>query len=1103
MKRSEHASIPLQVRLLLLLWCISATQSEDSPKEVQKGNDASTNRTILQISEPYRKNEPSLMSRIASWIFPFEDRNDLVPAAGGFGGQQYLPPPPHQGYPEKDCNPCNLEPWVPVVSHGSHKTVINFVPPSDFPSQVSGSLDSFQPPGSSYKAPVELYGPPPPQFKQKYPTTLDVGITDYMVPPPLQFKVPTQLYGTPPQQFAPPKQQYGPPQVYGPPTPEYGPPPPPPRPQYGPPPKPQYGSPPKPQYGPPPKPQYGPPPKPQYGPPPKPLYGPPPKPQYIPAPKPSYGPPKPQYGPPPKPQYGPPPKPQYGPPPQVQYGPPPPPPKPQYGPPRPSYGPPKSSYGPPPQINFATPPPVKYGPPPTLQYGPPPQPQPEYGAPQLPPSGFGLQKTFGHQDLSPPPLNQNQGIPTTHLQPVQGGHDIPAAQPAIEEHTSFGIPDLPSDSYGAPVTGDNLEYAANADALPLGSGDTNSEVLDRPIPLPNLSSRPVVPIYNSKDFKQDGFFSKISHRPVNDNGVEVQKSVNVADFVASIEHPINVVQSPIVELSVKEEVPEINNEYQEGTNNNYREDYKKSYNGQQTSNSNREQSIKDIIQHDGDQVKLSEHPIVVEDIHTAASDRVNRTVENSTSPVKRTNDKDLSIASLESNSIEPHKSSSAEIDINTEFIKKLLIEQGIVQNPISQVLEIQKVSQPPRNNSGSNTLTPPTIDYGKWEPSGNKNSIPTSMTPPPANLKSTWLHPVNSVKNTKPVQIIVPYIKNRNVNQYQQDWSLKNHPIVVPPQHREVYTTLVPMYTPPVSTEESVWSKFMEDFQLAETKKLQAAGFERSTTTGIYNIKDLFPNDKLPYEVISLQKNIDKWTHQMFSNNYKTGTYTTEPLPTSKTIPDEYFSSTRSPSFDHQSAESSKSEVVSQDDDIASNLIPESETTTTPTTTTTELATTTPASSQWNKARITMSPQTKEKVYVVTPQAYRLIAPTSTPATAWSMAPKIENGTVNNSTYETHKFTIRVEAPSKDAKSLKDTAVKVVYSEWPHIINRLQTTTPKPTSRHPLFGLMDVSAYTPPPNSTVQTFVGHSKVATVVTPSSISSNNTRSTSFTTNAMLQK
>ncbi|CAH2014927.1 unnamed protein product [Acanthoscelides obtectus] len=1052
---------PRKVGLLLLLWCISCSHSEDAPEKAQDKNNQSTNKTVLQKSEPYQKEEPSFMSRITSWIFPnaAEDRNDLVPAAGGFGGQQYLPPPPNHGYPDKDCNPCNLEPWVPIVSQGSHKTVINFVPPSDYPSQISSSLDSLQPPGGGYKLPAQLYGPPPPQFKPKQPVAVDLGIVDYMVPPPLKFGIPMQLYG-PPQAYGPPKPEYGPPKPqYGPPKPQYGTP----KPQYGPP-KPQYG-PPKPQYGPPPappKPQYGPPPKQQYGPPPRPQYGP-PQPHFEPATQLNYAPPKPQYGPPPELQYGPPPKPQYGPPPQPQYGPPPRPPKPQYGPPRPNYGPPKPSYGPPLQTNFAPPPPNDYGPPPRPQYGPPPQPQPDYGAP------------IGHNDLSPPPINHNVNIPTTHLQPVQGG-DIPPAQPEIEDHTSFGIPEWPSDSYGAPVTGDNLEYTGNADALPLGSGDTNSEVLDRPIALPNLSSRPVVPIYNSRDFKQGGFFSKISHRPDNDNGVEIQKSVNVADFVASIEHPINVVQSPIVEVSVKEERG-IDDEYQESTNTNIREDNKNSYNGGPPVNGlseNRGENIKDIIQQKGDQVKLSEHPIVVDDIHTAASDRVNRTVENSTTPVKRTNEKYLAVASLDGNSIEPQKPNNDDIDINAEFIKKLLIEQGIVQNPTQQVLEIQKVSQTQRTTNANNTFTPPTIDYGKWEPSVDKSSIPTSMTPPPANVKSTWLHPVQTINDAKPLQIIVPYIKNRNNNQYKPDWSLKDNP-KLPPQHKEVYTTLVPVYTPPVSTEESVWSKFIESFQLPKTKKFQAAGFEKPTT-GIYNVKDLFPNDKLPYEVISLQKNIDKWTHQTFSNSPNTGSHTTDPLQTSKTIPDDYLTTARSPNFDHQSAESSKSEVVSQDEDIASNVILDTETTTAQTTTSTKKIKTETTNSQWDNARVTMSPQTKEKVYVVTPQAYSLLVPTSTPATAWSMAPKVENGTVNNATYDTHKFTIRVEAPSKDGRNLKNSAVKVVYSEWPHVINHLQTTTQKPTSRHPLFGLMDVSAYTPPLNSTVQTFTGHSRV---------------------------
>lgn len=42
------------------------------------------------------------------------------------------------------------------------------------------------------------------------------------------------------------------------------------------------------------------------------------------------------------------------------------------------------------------------------------------------------------------------------------------------------------------------------------------------------------------------------------------------------------------------------------------------------------------------------------------------------------------------------------------------------------------------------------------------------------------------------------------------------------------------------------------------------------------------------------------------------------------------------------------------------------------------------------------------------------------------------------------------------------------------LVNNLQTTA---APRHPLLGLMDIPAYTPPPNSTVETYVGHSKVA--------------------------
>lgn len=54
----------------------------------------------------------------------------------------------------------------------------------------------------------------------------------------------------------------------------------------------------------------------------------------------------------------------------------------------------------------------------------------------------------------------------------------------------------------------------------------------------------------------------------------------------------------------------------------------------------------------------------------------------------------------------------------------------------------------------------------------------------------------------------------------------------------------------------------------------------------------------------------------------------------------------------------------------------------------------------------------------------------------------------------------------------------MMVNDFNFIVNGLETTTTaKPKSRsHPLFGLMDLSSYTPPPNATVETYSGHSKV---------------------------
>ncbi|CAG9858367.1 unnamed protein product [Phyllotreta striolata] len=941
---------------LLLLVCLTLSiKCEIAQPPRKDAHDGNIANAIQQSS----KNDGN-PSKPSGWIFSRfnathqrKPNEDQLPASAEFGGYHYLPPPDDHA----DCNPCNQEPWVPIAGHNKYQ--------HDF-SSLSHNVDNILP-NSGYSG---LYGIPP---------SIDYGVPKPSYGPP---KNPKPLYG-------PPKQHYGPPKpLYRPPKPLYGPP----QQQYGPP-KPLY-LPPKQEYGPP-VPLYGPP-KPEFGPP-KPLYGPssgddvifdymiPPPVQYkIPAimygpPNSNYGPPKPNYGP-PRPNYGPP-KPNYGPPkpnyvpPKPNYGPP----KPIYGPPKPEYGPPNSIFNPPPiplhqppELNFLPPsifnPPQPDANPPQVHAAPNPPlfepPQPDFTVQHLPAPTQSADSTEFHRspasDFVPPSLDNSYGgaVPPA---PHQQFADNPSPQLAEIPLDNGYIPaPAPSDSYGDPVTDDGFQFNRQQDSQPAPSGDGDpSANADLPnhrfnADYPNLGPVQSAPIYDFGNFR------------VADDAVQVQKSVKVADYVASVEHPINVVQSPLVELHINEDTEQ---------------DYQNNYT-----------RIAKNHQNDVEPYKLSDNPIVVDDTHTAAS-TINTNVSNYGS-----------------------------FEDQANVIKQILIQKGILK-------------QRERSTGVSN-----------------------SMVPPSPNSKSTW----ESTSTVKPVQIIVPYTKS--------------------------YTTLMPTYMPPTPTQSSDWSKYL-------TTKPSKTSIQ---STAVYNIKDLIGasdnrtgKESLPFDVISLQKNIDDWTHQSFSSGK------TVNLP-QKRIPAEFFTTPDPPTsysndiFDHQLAESSRKETA-VDADIETNVIVAAEAASTePAVTSTESARQREAErlqkSSWKSAYVTVSPLTKEKVYVVTPQAYSFVTANPAEADAWSMAPRVENGTATNDASKSRKFSVRIEpqragsgekAP-KDSKS----AVKVVYSEWPHLINNLQTTTAKPTSVHPLFGLMGITAYTPPSNATIETFVGHSKVVTVVTPSS-------------------
>ncbi|EFA02440.2 uncharacterized protein LOC103312680 [Tribolium castaneum] len=874
------------IYLLLLTYnvYVSAEEAEDRTISLKPPD-----KLLLQKSAPYKKEEPSFLSKLSSWFFPSKDS---VPAEGHHSGPQYLPPQPYQS--QTGCNPCNKAPWIPIASSVGHNTLINFVPPSSH-------LEDLRPPPTHY-------GPPSPQ--------------------------------------------------------------------YGPPPSPQYGPPPSAQYGPPPSAQsHGPPPSPQYGSPPSAQYGPPSASQ--------------SHGPPPSPQYGPPIKlqSQYGPPPRPQYGPPPPTKLTQISPPQSQYGPPPSHFKPP---------------------------SPQYGAPIFRPKPNNDHFGLSMQHLRPPPVTHlkpvfNNYVPIGMLPPPLSGsyHSLPTVS-----SQGFDLPPPPpppSDSYGAPVSGPNADYPIREEYLPpVEQLPLSSNI---PLPLPNLSPGPVLPIHNAQNFHDSVPQQGENYEVKAHDNVQVLPSIKVADYLASIEHPINVIQSPLVEVSVK------NTELVE-------ENLEKNVAPVENSD------VKPGGFYSDNSGKLSENPIVVEDTHAAAS-AVNVTFQENHLP--------------DQNKQSQFRSEGQNI-INSDIIKQLLFAQETARS--------------------NNTFTPPpTMDYSNWQP-----RWPNSPIGP-----TTWLQPVSSTtKKPKQIQIIVPYVSQKKPVPFD-----KNVGRMVPSRP---YTTLLPVYSPPSTTEE-VWSKFLGDFNLAESKKVTATAFTPPTTQ-VYNIRDLlkdtkefYPSENLPFDVISLQNNIDDWTQQAYSKARQRDekSSTSAKFVPSKKIPDEYFttqaySETTTIAFDHEQAGSSKKETKLEDD-IETNLIYKETTTEVPTTT---------LKPSWDTASVTVSPITKEKVYIVTPQPYDSGA--TTPVTAWSHPPRVQ---MNKTVVPTPKFMVRVDPEDKESRErLNQNAspLTVVFSEWPHLINNLQTTTTlkPPTSKHPLLGLMDLSAYTPPPNSTVQTISGHSRVVTVV-----------------------
>nr|XP_024218056.1 zinc finger CCCH domain-containing protein 4 [Halyomorpha halys] len=524
---AESSSGPIaSITQRIARWFFS---NKDSNQQHQPTNHVRSSQYYAYERGKNQKNRDCSPCNAIPWI-PIARAVNHVPATYTDNGQQYSF-------------------HVPTISLAALPLVSNqYGPPKP---EYGPPKSEYGPPKSEYGPPKSEYGPPKPEYG---PPKTEYG------PPKPEYGPPKAEYGPPKPDYGPPKAEYGPPKSeYGPPKPEYGPP----KSEYGPPkseyglPKPEYGQP-KPEYGPP-KSEYGPPksepdtsggsPKPDYSPP---DLRPPPKSEYG-SPNSEYGPPKPEYGP-PKSEYGPP-KPTYGPP-QSEYGPPKPdfrdpkldfrppqsghgkpsneygPPKPTYGPPKSDHGPPKGEYGPPDQyygpfvIGHSPPrPKANYGPP-KNHYGPPsggPKPGPQY----LPPTkSFGPPRPVnGPNNVFGPPKNYHgpprfnnplntYGPPQNNFGPPRGQEVSPSKpKPNYAVPSQLRAPQPTPHSQPQNAATDSISYQQYLSPPPLNGGHYSS--LTKPIPFPELSSNPLPPLHEAQNFDKPS----VSHTKTHSNVV--------------------------------------------------------------------------------------------------------------------------------------------------------------------------------------------------------------------------------------------------------------------------------------------------------------------------------------------------------------------------------------------------------------------------------------------------------------------------------------------------------------------------------------------------------------------------------------------------------
>ena len=1005
---STAISFQLVAAFVLLNVATTVTNGEQMQQSTNR-------RTFLFPSQSYSKrslNQPTFFSKLKNWIFPFGgSAEEPTPSPSYNNVRHYLPPPPRhppqpkylplirEEYKTRNCNPCNSEPWIPVAKNYGKSAFIDYVPPPEI-----SSLDIVQRP------------PPPPQFydfNNQYGPPLDqhLEITE--------LKPVEQGYDRPPINYVPQKTPHvdvaPPPLLASDLT----------APQYPPLDKPDV-SPNEPQ-------------------------------QYITPPKiataSSHYPRPPPVGVHRKPNsYHQNVQPKFLPRPNGKFiaG--------RYKQPVPllalNMRPPPlngfvSNYGPP-QVHLAIPNQIdafstNYIPPLSVQH--PPHNQP--------PSGFeadlqnhGTRHHEVTQFLSPPPSSLEQFQHHTHsvytedIPPefvekspnkdvqISQSVSLPVVDEVLKSYRPMPFPEvhvlpLPPlynqrDFYnGPPFAATSQEVKPNlSTALPIESTDLTFPVnSERYNTQPNAfagnvetAGRPET--YGAQSNVENQHFNRESGREEVED-VQIIPSVPVTNFLSSVEYPINVIQSPVVDVSVS------------ATSDEDKRDEEKRLDENKVGDSTRY----DVPSSPG---KLNENPIIVDT--NIGDSRPSETVHNVTyHERKRDNEVDLGT----------HGDIRQNVVPDLSAINNLLAGNTAVSETVYATQPVNKDAK----------ITP-SVDYSSWVPT--YNTLSTSMVPPPPG-DTLWLSSTNDVdreiftttETSKRIQIIIPYTTN---NRSPLISTLTRKPDLITHTKTTSVEPKLSLFTLP-PTSESVWLQHVEDYNAEESKEVTAQLHTEKPRT-IINIKDLLKENystsglyqNLPFDVISLQKNIDGWTEQEYSHKVNrdlkeySKSSTVSLLAPSKKIPDNYFitksyvaanAATTSKYFkdfyDHVPAGSSNEESkLEKSNELDSNFV------TTPTTT----AEVTAAESETQKrfeTSETLAPRKNdsgaENIYIVTPEPLKM---TTESTVAFSSPPKVDRA-AKGAARPSPIFAVALNNPNDNVNTVWSDNLKVVFSEWPHL----------------------------------------------------------------------